>query len=122
MLIVAGRAWADRFVAQARIERVLVQFGQFVQQRLGLGVGGQDAAYGGQGEGAEADGTFQGLEHIVTLVMRHQRQQLLRLQLALDLLGEQAIEELHRDRPEFAEALPQAAACAGPDRRRDDGS
>jgi hypothetical protein len=29
------------------------------------------------------------------------------LQLALDLLGQQAIEELHGDRPEFAEALLQ---------------
>ena len=47
------------------------------------------------------------LEHIVALVMRHQRQELLRLQLALDLLGEQAVEELHGDRAEFAEALPQ---------------
>ena len=98
----------DRSVlAQARIESVLVQFGKFIQQRLGLGLGGEDAAHGGQGEGAEADGTLQGRQHIVTLVMRHQRQQLLGLQLALDLLGEQAVEELHRDRAQLAEALPQ---------------
>ena len=59
MLIVAGRAWTDRFLTQARIESVLVQFGKFVQQRPGPGLGGQDAAHGGQGEGAEADSTLQ---------------------------------------------------------------
>ena len=75
--------------------------------RFGSGLGGEDAAHGGQGEGAEADGTLQGLEHIVTLIMGDECQQLLRLQFALDLLGEQAVEELHGDRPQFAEALPQ---------------
>ena len=54
--------------------------------------------------------------------MGDQGQELLGLQLALDLLGEQAVEELHGDRAEFAEALPQAAGSAGRDRRRDDGS
>ena len=43
--------------------------------------------------------------HIVALILGQQRQELLRLQLALDLLGEQAVEELHGDRAEFAEAL-----------------
>ena len=61
-------------------------------------------------------------QHVVTLVMGHQRQQLLRLQFALDLLGEQAVEELHGDRAEFAEALPQEPLPLGWDRRRDDGS
>ena len=122
MLIVAGRAWADRVFAQAGIERVLVQVGEFVQERFGLGGGGQDAADGRQGEGAEADGTFQGGLHVVTLVVGHQRQQLLGLQFALDLLGEQAVEELHGDRAEFAEALPQEPCRARRDRRRDDGS
>jgi len=79
MLIVAGGAWPDRFLTQARIEGVLVQSGQLVQQSLGSGLGGQDAANGGQGEGAEADGTLQRRQHIVTLVLRHQRQQLLGL-------------------------------------------
>ena len=51
-------------------------------------------------------------QHIVTLVVGDQRQQLLGLQLALDLLGEQAVEELHGDRAQFAEALPQAAGRA----------
>ena len=46
-------------------------------------------------------------QHIVALIVGHERQQLLGLQLALDLLGEQAVEELHGDRAEFAEALPQ---------------
>lgn len=107
MLIVAGRAWADRFVAQTRIQRLLVHLGDCVQKRFGLGLGGENAAHRGQGEGAEADSTLQGSEHIVTLVMRYQRQQLLGLQLALDLLGEQAIEELHRQRTQLAKALPQ---------------
>ena len=70
-------------------------------------MGGEDAADRRQGEGAEADGAFQGLEHVVTLIVGQQRQQLLRLQFALDLLGEQAVEELRGDRAEFAEALPQ---------------
>jgi len=34
--------------------------------------------------------------------VRHQRQQLLRLQLALDLFGQQAVEELDGDRTQFA--------------------
>src|SRR6266498_4078335 len=107
MLIVDGWAWANRFLAQTRIEGVQVQLSEFVEQRLGPGLGCQNAADGGQGEGAEAEGTLEGGEHIVTLVMRQQRQELLGLQLALDLLLEQAIEELHRDGTEFLEALPQ---------------
>lgn len=74
MLVVAGRAWTDRFLAQARIESVLVQFGEFVQERPGPGLGRQDAAYGSQGEGAEASGMLQCCQHIVTLEMGHQRQ------------------------------------------------
>ena len=74
MLVVAGRAWADRFFAQARIQGILVQVGKFVEQGFGFGAGRQDAAHGGQREGAEADGSLQGRQHIVTLVMRHQRQ------------------------------------------------
>src|SRR5262245_16324734 len=70
MLVVAGRTWADRFLAQARIESILVQVGEFVQERFGFGLRRQDAADGGQGEGAEADRTLQRLQHIVTLVMR----------------------------------------------------
>jgi hypothetical protein len=39
--------------------------------------------------------------------MGQQRQQLLRLQLAVGLLGEQAVEELHRSRAQLGEALLQ---------------
>ncbi len=39
---------------------------------------------------------------------------MLRLQFALDLFGEQTVEELHRDGAEFLEALPQqGGALAG---------
>jgi len=107
MLVVAGRSWADGFAAQAWIERVLESVGQLVQERLGFGGGGQDAAHGGQGEGAEADGSLQGLEHVGTLIMGQQGQELLRLQFALDLLGQESFEELQGDRSEFAEALLQ---------------
>ena len=99
-----------------------MQVGEFVQERLGLGGGGEDAADRRQGEGAEADGALEGGTHIVTLVVGDQGQQLLGLQFALDLLGEQAIEELHGDRTEFAEALPQQPCHARRDRRPDDGS
>ena len=84
-----------------------MQFGEFVQERLGSGLSGQDAANRRQGEGAEADRTRESRAHIVALIMRDQRQQALSLQFALDLLGEQAIEELHGDGAEFAEALAQ---------------
>ena len=75
MLVVAGRAWPDWFLTQAWIEGVLVQLGEFLQQRFGPGLGRQDAAYRRQGEGPEANGTLQGRQHIGTLVMRHQGQQ-----------------------------------------------
>lgn len=74
MLVVAGWAWTDRFLTQARIEGVFVQLGEFVQEWFGPGLGCQDAAHGSQGEGAEADGTLQGRQHIVTLIMRDQCQ------------------------------------------------
>ena len=90
-----------------------MQVGEFLQQRLGLGGGGEDAADRRQGEGAEADGTLESGTHIVTLVVGHQRQQLLGLEFALDLLGEQAVEELHGQRTQFAEALPQQHVRAG---------
>ena len=98
-----------------------MQVGEFVQERFGLGGGGQDAADGRQGEGAEADGAFQGGTHVVTLIMGDQRQQLLGLEFALDLLGEQAVEELQGDRAEFAEALSQEPCALDRDRPPDDG-
>ena len=74
-----------------------MQVGEFIQQRLGPGRGGEDTADGRQGEGAEANGPLERGTHVVTLVMRHQCQQLLCLQFALDLLGQQTFEELHGD-------------------------
>jgi hypothetical protein len=106
MLIVAGRPWTDRVGAQQRVQRVTMQLGEFIQQRLGLGGSGEDAPHRRQGEGAEANGPLEGGTHVVALVLRHQSQELLRLQFALDLLGEQAVEELRGDGPQFAEALP----------------
>lgn len=82
-----------------------MQVGKFVGPLFGLGGGGQDAPNGRQREGAEADGAFEGGTHIIALVMGDQGQELLGLELALDLLGEQAVEELQGDRAEFAEAL-----------------
>jgi len=113
MLVVAGRAWPDRFLTQAGIEGVLVQLGESLQRRFGPGLGRQDAAYRCQGEGPEADGTLQGRQHIGTLVMRHQRQQLLGLQFALDLLGQQAVEELHGAGPQLGEALREQEGPLG---------
>ena len=84
-----------------------MQVGKFARPLLGLGGGGEDAPDGRQGEGAEADGAFEGGTHVVTLVLGDQRQELLGLELALDLLGEEAVEELQGDRAEFAEALAQ---------------
>ncbi len=107
MLVSAGRAGTDRFVAQAGIESVLVQFSEFRQERSRPGLGGEDAADGGEGEGAEARGMLQGCQYIAALVMGEQRQELLGLQLALHLLGEQAVEELHGAGTELLEALPQ---------------
>jgi hypothetical protein len=81
--------------------------GQFLEQGLGPSLGGKNALDRGQRESAEADGACQGGVDVVTLIVGDQRQQLLRLQLALDLLGEQAIEELHGHRAELLEALTQ---------------
>ena len=85
-----------------------MQFGKFVQEQFGAGVGRQDAADRRQREGAEADGTLEGGLHVVALVVGDQGQQLLGLQFALDLLGEQAIEELHGDGTKVTEALPHS--------------
>ena len=122
MLIITGWPWADHVLAQQGIERFTLQVGEFVQERLGLGLGGEDAADRRQGEGAEANGAFQGLEHIVAPIVGQQRQQLLRLQLALGLFGEQAVEELHGDRVRVRGSVAARARRAGRDRRRDDGS
>ena len=84
-----------------------MQVGEFVEQRPGLGRGGEDAAHGGQGEGPEAHGSFKSGLHIGTPIMSEQGQQLLRLLFAIRLLPQQAIEELERDGTQFAEALPQ---------------
>src|SRR5579863_9370987 len=94
MLIVAGGTRADRFLAQAGIERLPMEIGEFVEQGFRLGTGGENAPDCRQGEGAEADGAFQSLMHIVALILSQERQELLCLQFALDLLGEQAVEEL----------------------------
>ena len=97
MLIVAGRPRTDR-VVRATTDRACHGAGRRVRpERLGLGGGGEDAPDRRQGEGAEADGTLEGGTHIVTLVVGDQGQQLLGLEFALDLLGEQAVEELHGD-------------------------
>ena len=84
-----------------------MQVGKFVGPWFGLGGGGQDAPHGRQGEGAEADGAFEGGTDVITLVMGDQGQELLGLEFALDLLGQEAVEELQGDRAEFAEALAQ---------------
>ena len=59
------------------IERFPMQVGEFVEQGFRLGAGGEDAPDCRQGEGAEADGTLQGLKHIVALILGHERQELL---------------------------------------------
>ena len=79
MLIVAGWSWSDRIFAQQRVKRFPMQVREFIQERLGLSRGSQDAADRRQGEGAEVDGSLESGAHVVMLVMRHQRQQLLRL-------------------------------------------
>ncbi len=73
-----------------------MQVSEFIQEGLGLGSGGEDATDRCQREGAEADGPLEGGTHIVTPVMGDQRQELLRLEFALNLLGEQALQELHQ--------------------------
>src|SRR5580658_2887609 len=107
MLIGAGGPGTNRLLAQAGIERLLLLVGEFLQERLGLGVGGENTADRRQREGTEADRAFQSGQHVGTLVLSHERKQLLRLQFALDLLGQETIEELLRDRTQFVEALPQ---------------
>lgn len=71
-----------------------MQVSEFVEQWFGFGASGEDSSDRRQGEGAEADRAFQSLVHIVALVLGHERQELLGLQLALGLFGEQAVEEL----------------------------
>src|SRR4051794_39963307 len=107
MLIVAGRPWPDRVFKQQRVQRFSVQIGEFVQEWPGLGGGGEDASHRGQRESAEADRSLEGGLYIVTPIMSDQRQESLSLEFALNLLGEQTVEELHGERAEFAEALPQ---------------
>src|ERR1700680_5021613 len=102
MLIIAGRAWANRFLTQAGIECFTMQVSESCEQGCRLGTGGEDASDRRQGEGAEADGAFQSLVHIVALILSQQRQELLGLQFALNLLRQKAIEERHGDRAEFA--------------------
>ena len=61
-----------------------MQVGKFARPLFGLGGGGEDAPDGRQGEGAEADGAFEGSTHVVTLVLGDQGQELL----GLELLGD----------------------------------
>jgi hypothetical protein len=61
----------------------------------------------GQREGAKANGVCQGGANVVPLIVGEQCQQLLGLQLPLGLLGQQAVEELHRHGAELLEALAQ---------------
>ena len=79
--------------------------GEFVEPGLGSRLGGEDALHRRQREGAKADSAFQGGVDVVALIVGDQRQQLLRLQLAVGVLGEQAGEELHGDGAELLEAL-----------------
>src|SRR6266540_2211513 len=113
MLVVTGRARPDRFFAKTGIERFPMQVGEFVEQGFWLGASSEDAPDRRQGEGAEADGTLQGLAHVVALILGHEPQELLGLPFALALLGKQAVEELHSDRAEFAEALAQDQLAFG---------
>ena len=106
MLIITAGPGHDRVVTEQRIEIVALQVGEFLQQGPGSGGGGEDAAHGGQGESAEADGPFEGGPHVVTAIVGHEGQQLLGLQFALDLLGQEAVEELDSHGPQLAEALP----------------
>ncbi len=107
MLIVAGGSGTDGVLSQGWIEGGAVVLGKFIEQGLGSSLGGEDALDRGQREGAEADGAFQGGVDVVALIVGDQCQQLLRLQLAVDLLGQQAIEELHGHGAELLEALTQ---------------
>ncbi len=64
-MIVAGGPGADDVFTQSGIERIAMQLGEFVQERFGPGIGGEDAADRRQGEGTEADGAFQSGTHVV---------------------------------------------------------
>src|SRR5437763_12829318 len=105
MLIVAARPRPNRFLAQTRIEGIPMPVGELIEERLGLGSSGEDAADRGQREGAETDGAFESGENVRALIMSHESQQLLCLQFALGLFGQETVEELLRDRTQFVEAL-----------------
>ena len=107
MLIVAGRSGTDGVLAQTRIEGGVVLIGAFVEQGFGPSLSGKNALHRGQRVGAETHGMFQGGTDVVTLIVGDQGQQLLGLQLPLGLLGQQAVEELHRHGAELLEALTQ---------------
>ena len=92
-------------MAQAWIELLAVLFGEFLQERFGPGGGGEDARDGGEREGAEANGTLQGLVDVACLVVGQEDQELLGLELAVGLLGQQTVEELDSDRPPLLETL-----------------
>jgi hypothetical protein len=81
--------------------------GEFFERRLRSRLSGQDALDRVQREGAEADGAFQGSQDVGALIVGDEGQELLGLPLALDLFGEQAVEELHGDGAELLEALAQ---------------
>jgi hypothetical protein len=107
MLIVAGGSGTDGVLSQGRIEGGALLLGKFIEQGLGSSLGGEDALDRGQREGAKADGALEGGVDVVALIVGDQCQQLLRLQLAVDLLGQQPIEELHGHGAELLEALAQ---------------
>jgi hypothetical protein len=107
MLIVAGRSGTDGVLSQARIEGGVLGIGAFVAQGFGPSLSGKNALDRRQRVGAETHGMFQGGADVVTLIVGDQGQQLLGLQLPLGLLGQQAVEELHRDGAELLEALTQ---------------
>src|SRR6516162_6412126 len=107
VLVGAGRPGTDRLLPQAGIEQLTLAVGQLLQWRFRPRRGRENASDRCQREGAEAHGALQGRADIVLLVVRQQGQQLLRLQFALDLFGQQAVEELQGHRAQLAEALAE---------------
>src|SRR6516164_1910272 len=86
--------------------------GQRIQRCLGSTVCLQDSSHGRQGEGPIAHGPFQCRDHVVAWVVSAQRENPLRLVLAISATGQYAFQKATADCAELREALGQLLEAA----------
>ena len=99
-----------------------MKFGEFVEQRSGSGMGGEDAADGGEREAPKRTARSRAAARRPRAYVAARASRCWACRLALDLLGEQAVEERHATGPRSAKRCRNSRVSFSRDRRSDDGS